>query len=110
MTLTETLVAKPPPLHLDADGVMRVGRTRVTLDTVVGAFEDGASPEEIVWAYDSLNLADVYAVIGYYLHNREEVEEYLRARREIAEEVRRLNEARSPMAGVRERLLARKRP
>jgi uncharacterized protein (DUF433 family) len=108
MTLTETLVAKPPPLRLDADGVMRVGGTRVTLDTVVGAFEDGASPEEIVWAYDSLNLADVYAVIGYYLHNREEVEEYLRARSELAQEVRRLNEARSPMAGVRERLLARK--
>ena len=37
----------------DADGVMRVGRTRVTLDTVVGAFNDGASAEDIVSMYFS---------------------------------------------------------
>jgi hypothetical protein len=36
MSITETLVAKPPPLRLDVDGNLLVGGTRVPLDTVVG--------------------------------------------------------------------------
>ena len=67
MGLTETLIAEPPPLHEDQDGVVRVGGTRVTLDTVVEAYEEGATPEEIVLQYSSLKLSDVYATIGYYL-------------------------------------------
>jgi uncharacterized protein (DUF433 family) len=108
MAIAETLTAKSPPLRLSADGVLLVGGTRVPLDTVIAAFEEGAGPEEIVLAYDSLSLADVYAVIGYYLQHRAEVAAYLREREQFAEEVRRQNEARTPMAGVRERLLARK--
>jgi hypothetical protein len=41
--ITETL-----PLQADADGAVRVGKTRVTLDTVVAAFSNGATAEEIV--------------------------------------------------------------
>jgi len=108
MSIAETLVAKPPPLQLDVDGNLLVGGTRVPLDTVVGEYEDGASAEEIVRQYDSLRLSDVHAVISYYLENRTAVEEYLAERRRLAEEVRRENEARFPMTGVRERLLARR--
>ena len=36
------------PTRSDADGVIRVGRTHVTLDTVVAAFDAGATAEEIV--------------------------------------------------------------
>jgi len=97
------------PLQEDTDGVLRVGGTRVTLDTLVAAFEEGATPEEIVQQYPSLQLADVYAVIGYYLRHREEVEQYLQRRHKQAERVRGENEARFPSAGVRERLLARRR-
>jgi uncharacterized protein (DUF433 family) len=110
MGLLETLAPKAPPLHLDRDGVMRVGGTRVTLDTVIGAYEDGATAEQIVLQYDSLRLPDVYAVIGYYLDNRTEVEEYLRRRQQEAEAVRRQVEARTPQAGIRDRLQARLRP
>jgi hypothetical protein len=74
----------------------------------VGEYEDGASAEEIVRQYDSLRLSDVHAIISYYLENRTAVEEYLAERRRLAEEVRRENEARFPMTGVRERLLARR--
>lgn len=108
MSIAETLVAKPPPLQLDADGTLRVGGTRVPVETVVGEYEDGTSAEEIVRQYDSLRLSDVHAVISYYLEHRTAVEEYLAARCQLAEEVRRENEARFPMAGVRERLLARR--
>ena len=40
-----TIEPAPVPLRTDADGVVRVGRTRVTLDTVVAAFEEGATAE-----------------------------------------------------------------
>jgi len=53
------------PLQADADGVIRVAGTRVTLETLIAAFSDGATAEEIVQQYPSLTLADVYSVIGY---------------------------------------------
>jgi uncharacterized protein (DUF433 family) len=98
---------EPVPLEADRDGVMRVGGTRVTLDTVVAVFSEGATAEEIVQQYTSLRLADVYAVIGYYLRHQKEVDDYLRQRQQQAAEVRRSNEARFDPAGVRDRLLAR---
>jgi len=45
---TETL-----PLAMGPDSVVRVGNTRVTLDTVVAAFKQGATAEEIVQQYPS---------------------------------------------------------
>jgi uncharacterized protein (DUF433 family) len=107
-SLDATLTATTPPLKVDADGVARVGGTRVTLDTVIGAYQDGASPEEIVLSYDSLELADVHAVIAYYLRNRQAVEVYLSRRQRDAEAVRRENERRWPARDIRERLLARR--
>ncbi len=95
------------PLHSDADGVMRVSGTRVTLDTVFAAFSDGATAEEISQQYPVLNLADVYSVLGYCLRHSDEVQTYLMQRRTRAAEVRQQNEMRFDPTGVRERLLAR---
>ena len=97
-----------PPLREDPPGVWRVGGTRVTLDTVVLAFDQGASPEEITEAYDTLQLPDVYGAIAYYLRHREDVRAYLQQRDALAEEMRRESERRHPREGVRERLLARR--
>lgn len=102
------ITPEPIPLSADRDGVMRVGDTRVTLDTVVAAFHEGATAEEISQQYPSLRLADVYAVIGYYLRHQTEVEGYLRQRQQRAADVRQTNEASFDPAGVRERLLARR--
>jgi uncharacterized protein (DUF433 family) len=102
------LPPRAPPLRTDADGVVRVGGTRVTLDTVVGAFLNGCTTEEIVTKYPSLDLADVYAVIAYYLWNRPAVDAYLAERADEARVVREEVERRSPSADLRERLLARK--
>ncbi len=104
------LVVAPPqsPLRVDADGVARVAATRVTLDTVVAAFLAGATAEEIAIQYPSLDLADVYAVIAYYLRHRAEVDAYLQEREQQAREIRRQIEARFDPTGVRERLLARR--
>lgn len=96
------------PLQADVDGVVRIGKTRVTLDTVIAAFTEGATAEEIVQQYPSLNLADVYYVIGYYLRRPSEVETYLRQRKSQSEAVRKQNEKRFDPQGLRVRLLARR--
>jgi uncharacterized protein (DUF433 family) len=105
---TLLIETEPIPLEADADGVVRVGGTRVTLDTVVAAFKDGATAEEIVYQYPSLNLADVYSVVGYYLQHRSDVEAYLRQRQQEMGKVREQNEARFDPCGIRDRLLARR--
>src|SRR3954464_15331056 len=108
MTLLDALAAKPPPLRIDEQGAVRVGKTRVTLDTVIGAHQSGCTAEDIARKYPSLELADVYAVITYYLWYPGQVEAYLERRRQQAEEIRRQNEQHSPAPGLRERLLARR--
>jgi uncharacterized protein (DUF433 family) len=82
------IAAEPVPLRADADGVVRVGGTRVTLDTLVAAFKEGATAEEIVNEYPSLRLPDVYSVIGYYLRRKDEVEDYLQHRQEISQKIK----------------------
>jgi uncharacterized protein (DUF433 family) len=76
------------PLQADRDGTVRVGSTRVTLDAVVIAFVRGASAEEIVAAFPSLSLPDVYATLSYYLQNEAAVTAYLREREAQASEIR----------------------
>jgi uncharacterized protein (DUF433 family) len=98
---------EPIPLSTDADGVIRVAGTRVTLDTLVDTFMTGASPEEIAQGFPVLQLDDIYAVLTYYLRHRTEVDAYLRERRARADAIRHEIEAHSPQTGLRDRLLAR---
>jgi uncharacterized protein (DUF433 family) len=109
MTIVETLTAEPPPLYITNEGVVRITGTRVSLDTVIGAFQNGSTAEQIVYKYPSLNLADVYAVISHYLRHRQEVDTYLAQQRQEIEDVRQKVEERFSPSGVRERLLARRR-
>jgi uncharacterized protein (DUF433 family) len=100
-------LARRPAISLDSDGVYRIGGTRVRLDTVVTAFQRGCTAEEILLKYPSLELANVYSTLAYYLENRGAVDAYLESKRREAGQVRRELAARFPSAGVRERLLAR---
>lgn len=106
--MTLAVVAESAPLKTNADGVVRVGNTRVTLDTVIAVFKQGTTAEEIVYRYPSLRLADVYATIGFYLNHQQDVETYLQQRQQQAQEIRKMNEARFDPQGLRDRLLARK--
>ena len=99
--------AESPPLRMDEGGTIRVGGSRVTLDTVVTAYKQGVSPEAIADSYPSVPLADIFAAISYYLRHRDEVEAYLAEGELIAERVRQECEARFPSAGLKEKLLAR---
>jgi uncharacterized protein (DUF433 family) len=105
------LEREAPPLHEDPTGAIRVGSSRVLLETVIRAFQDGASPESIVHRYSSLALSDVYNVIGYYLRHQDAIEEYLQQREQLAESVqRKLSEIQPDLNGIRSRLLARSKP
>jgi uncharacterized protein (DUF433 family) len=86
--------AEMPPLREDGTGALRVGESRVLLELVIRAFQDGATPETIVQRYSTLSLADVYAVIAYYLRHREQIETYLADRERQAADVRQRIEAR----------------
>lgn len=103
-----TVEPQTVPLKSDAHGTLRVADTRVTLETVVTVFQNGASAEEIA-AHYPVSLADAYSVIAYYLRHREEVEEYMAASAAEAERVRAEIEGRPGYAEFRERLLARAR-
>ena len=99
---------QPVPLIVDEQGEARVNGTRVTLETIISAFLEGDTAEEIAVQYPSVPLADIYAVISFYLNNQEQVDEYLAEQRVRAHEVRRGVEARCSPVGIRHRLLARK--
>jgi len=107
MTLTIIPETAPLPLEMNTDGVVLVGKTRVTLDTVINTFIQGTTAEEIVYRYPSLKLADVYAVIAFYLNYQQEVEIYLHQRQQQAQVIRKMNEAKFDPQGLRDRLLAR---
>jgi uncharacterized protein (DUF433 family) len=100
-------VAAEPVVAPDAAGVLRVAGTRVTLATVVAAFHDGASAEEIALRYEALSLGDVYAALGQYLRNRAELDRALAEHRAASEAARRAVVARQGRQDVRVRLDAR---
>ncbi len=97
------------PLREDPPGVLRVGKSRVSLELVIRAHQQGRSPREIVEMYDSLDIGDVYAVIAFYLAHRLEVDEYLRRYDEGAEDIRSRIEATQRPGPSKEELLARAR-
>lgn len=107
------MIHTPPetiPVRADEHGVMRVAGTRVSLDSLVFAFQDGSSPESIAEQFDVRTLADIYLIPGFYLRHRAEVDEYLLEQQRSGEALRLEWEQKCPSAGLRQRLLDRKRP
>lgn len=101
--------AEAPPLREDSSGAIRVGESRVLLELVIRAFQDGATPETIVQRYSTLTLSDVYAVIAYYLRHRSEVEGYMAQREAKANEVEeKLGEQQGDLSEIRARLVVRR--
>lgn len=107
------LEAIPVPLRDDGYGGLRVGQTRVSFDSVWHTHQQGASPAEIVQAFDTLQLADVYAVLAWALRHPEEVDAYLKRRDEEAAEMRRqleqagITPTGEESATLKEKLMAR---
>lgn len=107
------MISIPPvmivPLQADEHGAIRVSGTRVLLDTLIGYYRQGESPEDLHEGFPTIPLTDIYAVISYYLAHRDELDAYLKRREEEAERIRQEIEASStPEQKARhERLLQR---
>jgi uncharacterized protein (DUF433 family) len=78
--MSQAAAAEFIPLESDSQGVLRIVGTSVTLDAVVAVYRAGHTAEEIARHYSSLQLADVYAVLTYYLRHQLEVDNYIRRR------------------------------
>jgi uncharacterized protein (DUF433 family) len=96
------------PLRLDADGAVRAGGTRVTLDSIAAAWVEGDTAEEIAIRFPVLSRDDLNQILGWYLRYRDPVDAYLARREGEAERFREEMEARFEPIGLRERLLARR--
>jgi uncharacterized protein (DUF433 family) len=108
MAKLDITIAEPLPLTLLPSGAIRIRGTRVSLDSVIYAFEEGETPEEIMDSFPTLKLADIYAVIAFYLRHRDQVQAYLEESRQRAEVMRQKIEQICPPDGFRERLMARR--
>jgi uncharacterized protein (DUF433 family) len=98
----------PHPLRQEEDGSIRVGKTRVLFVLVIRAYQQGLEPPAIVSRYPTLELADVYAVLAYYLRHQDEVHAYLSDWEEGAETIRKkLEDAGMSRAGLKEEFEAR---
>ncbi len=100
------------PLKMDEQGDIRVSGTRVTLHTLLSAYQQGETPESIHEGFPTVPLADIHAVIAYYLANQESVDAYLRQVDEAGERNRTFWETRRPpptKAELLARLDAKKR-
>ena len=84
------------PLKTDEHGVIRVSGTRVTLDSLINYYLQGQMPESLHESFSTVPLTDVYAVIAYYLANREELDAYLQHQQAEAERIRQEIEAKYP--------------
>lgn len=91
------------------DGGYYLVGSRVSLESVIFEFLDGASPETIVDNYPTLSLEQVYGAITFYLANRSELNGYLAETEKMWEEARK-NQPPLP-SGLRDRLeRARREP
>jgi uncharacterized protein (DUF433 family) len=108
LSLAELLTAKPPPIREDTDGALRIGKTRVSLDSVLSHYNSGASAEEIVSAFPSVTLEEVHAAVSFYLGNQAEVDAYIADGEKQGDRIQTGIERRFPIAEIRNRILTRR--
>ena len=108
MFVMDSHVTFPDLLSCTPQGTWRIAGTRVSLDSVIHSFWEGATPEEICQDFPSLSLAHIYSVIAYYLTHRDKVDAYLQEQQQTAEKLREELKARHGdfLADLRRRLLA----
>lgn len=109
MTQLAVIESLSAPIVTDTDGVCRVAGTRVRLETILNAYALGFSAEDIAGKYPAISLSDAYAIIAWYLQNRETGDVYLAERNTEIERSDREIEERTPAAEIRARLQARRK-
>ena len=96
-----------PPFRWDEAGGIRIGSSRVTLDSLLATYHNGSTPEEIAIQYSVLSLEDIYSAIAYYLNHRQEIDNYLEQRNKQAQQIRQQLTQKHNLVDLRQRLLIR---
>ena len=61
------------------EGGYYIAGTRIALDSIIGAFKAGESPETILLSFPLAGpLVRIYGAITFYLENKDKVEAYLK--------------------------------
>ena len=98
------------PLAVTEQGTIRIKGSRVSLDSIIHHFKLGATAEQIVQSFPSLNLGDVYSSIAYYLTHRQQIEEYLQLQESEADALQEQLESnplyQAEIADLRSRMMA----
>jgi len=72
----------------EREGGYYVAGTRISLDSVVYPFQNGASPESIFRSFPPIgSLENVYGAITFYLAHKDVVEAYLRDQERLSQQL-----------------------
>lgn len=107
MSIQVEFEVSAPPFRWDEAGGIRIGESRVTLDSLLAAYHSGATPEEIAVQYSILHLEEIYSAIAYYLSHRQQIDSYLERRHREQEQQRSAFIQQHNLANLRQRLLDR---
>ncbi len=85
----ETVISEHIEITPDVcGGKPRISGHRIKVqDIVIWSEEMGMSPDEILYHYPSITLADVYAALAYYHDHREEIRSQIRADEAFVQEM-----------------------
>lgn len=81
--------------HQTPQGSWRVTGSRVSLDSVIHAHNEGRTAAQIVASFPSLSLEQVHGAIAFYLRNQPILDAYLREQQNLWEQTRQESEARN---------------
>jgi uncharacterized protein (DUF433 family) len=93
------------PLTRIEDGTLRVTGTRIPIDNIVHAYNQGETAEQFRESFPTVSVADFHAVVAYYLQHRELIDRYLHRRQQEADELRQTIEREHPWDDLREKLI-----
>lgn len=86
MAIVET--TQELPLTVTADGTIKISGSRVSLDSVIFNYRQGATVEKVAMRFQGRRLADIHSCIAYFLNHQEEVNKYLADREQSAVDLR----------------------
>jgi uncharacterized protein (DUF433 family) len=107
MSIQVEFEVSAPPFRWDEVGGIRIGQSRVTLDSLLAAYHSGSTPEEIAVQYSVLHLEEIYSAIAYYLSHRREIDSYLEERQRKSQQQRSQFVQQHNLTNLRQRLLDR---
>ena len=106
MIILEAIMRLEDYFNFLAPNDIRIKGSRIGIETVLYDYiHRGMTPEEIDARYWSITLEQVYATILYYLHNKEEVSQYLTDWIEFGNRMREEQEKNPPPVILRLRRL-----